>query len=145
MTMLATTAPAHPSDRLPSPGTPAHAPETGARGVTTIAPRVIEKIAASAAARVPGAHTTAVSRLPSFFSPVLQPARSVDAEVTGATVRVEMHIEAEWPASIASVARRARDEVRAAVRDLVGLDLEAIDITVVRLVRAETRPRPRVR
>ncbi|MGZ4681337.1 MAG: Asp23/Gls24 family envelope stress response protein [Acidimicrobiales bacterium] len=145
MTAVDSLATASARDQRPPPPSASRLPQSGERGVTTIAPRVVEKLVARAAAGVPGAHAASVGGLHSLLSPATRSPGSVDADITGATVRLEVHIDAEWPASVVAVAQRARDEIRATVLELAGLDLQVLDVSVEHLVRAEPRPRPRVR
>jgi uncharacterized alkaline shock family protein YloU len=114
-------------------------------GTTTVAPRVVEKLAARAAANVPGAHEVTIHGLPSLLAPLHRTTTTADADIEGDTIRLVLHIEVEWPAPLASVARRARDEVRSTILDLVGLDVGAVEVRVEHLVGAQPRPQPRVR
>jgi uncharacterized membrane protein/uncharacterized alkaline shock family protein YloU len=103
------------------------------------------KLAARAAAKVPGAHEVSVRGLPSLLAPLHRSTSTADAAIEHDIIRLVLHIEVEWPAPLASVARRARDEVRSTVFELVGLDVGAVEVRVEHLVGAERRPQPRVR
>jgi uncharacterized alkaline shock family protein YloU len=114
-------------------------------GTTTVAPRVVEKLAARAAAGVPGAHEVTIAGLPSLLAPLHRTTSTADADMGGDAIGLVLHIEAEWPAPLESVARRAREEVRATVLDLVGLDVGSVEVRIERFAVAQPRPRPRVR
>jgi len=140
-----TTTAASVPDRVDLPEPPGNDPaEARRRGDTKIEARVVEKIAARAAADVPGAHAARATG-PRSLLPVSSSPRTVDAKIGGTAVRLEVHIDAEWPASVVTLALRARDEVRATVLALTGLDLQAFDITVEHVVQPDRPPRPRVR
>ena len=124
---------------------PATLETTTPTGTTTVAPRVVEKLAARAAANVPGAHEVSIGGLPSLLAPLHRTTTTADADIQSDTVRLVLHIEVEWPAPLAAVARRARDEVRSTVLELVGLDVGAVEVRVEHLVAAQPRPQPRVR
>lgn len=114
-------------------------------GTTTVAARVVEKLAARAAANVPGAHGVSTSGLPSLLAPLHRGTATADADIDHDTIRLVLHIEVEWPAPVAAVARRARDEVRSTVLEFVGLDVGAVEVRVEQFVGAQPRPQPRVR
>ncbi len=114
-------------------------------GTTTVAPRVVEKLAARAAANVPGAHEVTIAGMPALLAPLRRTTSTADADMDGATIDLVLHIEAEWPAPLESMARRAQEEVRSTVLDLVGLDVGTIEVRIEHFAGAQARPRPRVR
>ena len=124
---------------------PAMVETSTSAGTTTVDRRVVEKLAARAATNVPGAHGVSTSGLPSLLGPLRRGTAAADADIDHDTIRLVLHIEVEWPAPVAAVARRARDEVRSTVLEFVGLDVGAVEVRVEQFVGAQPRPRPRVR
>ena len=118
-------------------------PDRG-RGLTTIAPRVVEKVATRAAAQVPGAHAASVSGYRSLLAPLDASSAAADAHQTSSGVRLQLHLDVEWPAAVGSIAERACDAVRAAVLDIVGLELESIEVSIESFVHPDRPPLPRV-
>ena len=114
-------------------------------GTTTVAPRVVEKLAARAAAAVPGAHEVTIAGLPKLLAPLHRSTSTADADLDADVIRLVLHLEVEWPAPVASVARQVRDQVRSTVLELVGLEVGPIDVRVEHFVGAQPRPQPRVR
>ena len=70
------------------------------------------------------------------------PKTSVD--VDGSKAYVTLEIAVRWPASVAEVTGQVRRHVRDRVRELAGLDVDEVHITVADLALDITRP-PRVR
>ena len=108
------------------------------RGATTMADRVVEKIAARAALDVPNA--AGLSRRVAgrdFGRPSVRAQVDVDGQV--ASVRLELAVE--YPASARATTRGVRKHVGERVSTLCGLTVEHIDITVAVLRRAEPERR----
>lgn len=118
-----------------APADPAH------RGTTTLADRVVEKIAARAATEV--THCVGLPRtiagIPTGRTAVQAQARR-DGSVTGLSLEVGL----VYPAPVVSTTRQIRGHVTDVVSRLCGLAVDHVDIRVGALVQPE-RKEPRVR
>jgi uncharacterized alkaline shock family protein YloU len=123
-------------------------------GTISIADSVVTKIAARAAAENPDAGAAAArmlrravpaaSQLPGVRGTDLQGLPKTSVIVDGSKAYVTLELSVRWPASIPEVTGQVRSHVRARVRELAGLDVDEVHITVADLVLDITRP-PRVR
>jgi len=115
--------------------------------------RVVEKMAACAAAEIPdaggaaprvlgrslpgagafGARATSLTALP-----------KASADVDGSTVILDLSISVRWPASVPEVSNAVREHVRSRVSGLTGLTVTEVAISVTDLVTRLPGP-PRVR
>ncbi len=104
--------------------------------------RVVEKMAARAAAEIPdagaaaprvlgrsvtgaaalGARTTSLTALP-----------KASADVDGLIVILDLSISVRWPASVPEVASAVREHVRSRVKELTGLTVAEVSISVTDL------------
>ncbi|HEY9475157.1 MAG TPA: Asp23/Gls24 family envelope stress response protein [Mycobacteriales bacterium] len=107
------------------------------RGVTNIADRVVEKIAARAVAEVDLATGTPRQLLGLRAGRASKDTARVDAQVTGNVVTVRITVAVRWPASVVRVTRQVRAHVTERLRTLTGLDVAWVDIDVPVLL-AET-------
>jgi len=110
------------------------------RGMTTLANRVVEKIAARAASEVD--HCTGIPRSIAGIG-TGNTAVQVDAVTDGAITGLTLRLGIEYPAPITSTTRRIRGHVTDVVQQLCGLRVDHIDITVAALARP-TRTEKRV-
>jgi uncharacterized alkaline shock family protein YloU len=95
-------------------------------GRITVAPEVLETIVRLTALAVPG-----VARLvPAPGMSRLLRQDGVQLKVTGNTVRVEVHVVAEPDVRLLRLGRQIQAEVRRAIQDLVGMDVEAVDVCI---------------
>ncbi|MFD3560697.1 MULTISPECIES: Asp23/Gls24 family envelope stress response protein [unclassified Streptomyces] len=109
----------------------------GARGRTTIADGVVEKIAGLAARDVMGVHAMG-SGLSRTFGAVRDRvpggtksvSRGVKAEVGEVQTALDLEIVVEYGVSIADVARDVRENVVAAVERMTGLEVVEVNIAV---------------
>lgn len=123
------------------PPQPAAVVDPEARGTTTLADRVVAKVAARAVAettRAGGAGRRLTGRLGGDG-----PAR-VDVEVDGTLATVSIRLSVTYPAPVREVAREVRAHVVEQVRRLTGLQVKEVDVTVVALTTA-AQGRSRVR
>lgn len=104
----------------------------GGPGRTTIAPRVVERIAVAAAAEV-DATTRANGGLTRLVRGRLPRASAV---VAGQTSRISVEVAATWPTPLASVAGEVRDHVAERVGTLAGVDVTAVDVTVAEIIQS---------
>jgi uncharacterized alkaline shock family protein YloU len=111
-------------------------------GMISINDRVVEKMAASAAAEIPdagaaaprilgrsvtgaaalGARTTSLTALP-----------KASADVDGSIVILDLSISVRWPASVPEVTSAVREHVRGRVNELTGLTVAEVSISVTDL------------
>ncbi|MFC6081838.1 Asp23/Gls24 family envelope stress response protein [Sphaerisporangium aureirubrum] len=105
------------------------------RGRTRISDRVLEGIAARAAAEVDEAGRAARRVLGVTIghdAPGATP--RVTGHVDGKLATLHVHLSVAYPSPVRQVTRRVRDHVTSRVHDLTGLDVRQIDIDVDRLL-----------
>jgi uncharacterized alkaline shock family protein YloU len=128
------------------PGPAADLPGPDARGTTTIADRVVERIAARAAGEVDqasGAPRRILGRSLGRDDDADRRA-SADARVDGRIVTLAITLAVQWPANVREVAEQVRRHVAERVRELTGLEVAEVDVDVPTLLSG-ARPAPRVR
>lgn len=104
------------------------------RGTTTVADRVIEKIAAQAAGEV--AQTAELGRRLADRLPGRSAGHArAAALVSGRLVQLRVAVGVEYPAPIVRVTREVRAHVRATVGRLCDLDVRDVDVVVTKLRR----------
>jgi uncharacterized alkaline shock family protein YloU len=74
----------------------------------------------------------------------LQALPKTSVEVDGSKAFVTLEISVRWPASVPEITGQVRRHVRARVRELTGLNVDEVHITVADLATDITPP-PRVR
>ena len=114
------------------------------RGITTISPAVYERLAARAAAEVPGVDgvvETGVSRLLPWTSGA--PAEAT-ADIADDAVVLDLTFNVAYPQPVRQISDRVREHVTDRVVSLTGCEVRSINITVPDLVVVAAR-RPRVR
>ncbi|MFD4143617.1 Asp23/Gls24 family envelope stress response protein [Streptomyces sp. NPDC058572] len=129
--------------------------DAGARGRTTIADGVVEKIAGLAARDVVGVHAmggggsrtfgAVRDRVPGGGRSNV--ARGVKAEVGEVQTALDLEIVVDYGVSIADVARAVRENVVSAVERMTGLEVVEVNIAVsdVKLPEEEEEePEPRI-
>ncbi|UZN03609.1 Asp23/Gls24 family envelope stress response protein [Cellulomonas sp. S1-8] len=109
-------------------------PAAGAdvRGTLTVSDRVVQKVALSAAARVPGVAVATSSGLLGRDLP------RASARTHGTRAQVEVDVALAWPAPAAATAQRVRAAVADAVARYTGVRTDRVDVRVV----AVTDPAP---
>jgi uncharacterized alkaline shock family protein YloU len=133
-----------PAPARPGAGTgQAAKPGRNELGTISIADGVVIKIAAKAAAENPDAGAAAArmlgravpgaSRLPGVRDTDLQGLPKTSVIVDGSKAYVTLELSVRWPASIADVTGQVRNHVRDRVRELAGLDVDEVHITVADL------------
>ena len=122
------------------------APEDdGARGTTTVLPRVVERVAVQAVREVVGAAGSGRQVLGhTFGSRGLQDPASVRAHVDGCVTSLDVEMAVVYPAPVLLVTRRARHHIIDRIVELTGLSVRRVDITVVGMT-VQQRPLARVR
>jgi len=116
--------------------------DAAVRGRTTIATRVVEKVAARAAIEVDAA-TGPPRRL---FGAILGPPRAdararASAKIDQTRVTLSMSIGVQYPEPVRAVAARVRRNVTARIAQYCGMQVQNIDVTVPALV-VERPPPP---
>lgn len=124
MTALAVTAP-QPTLNVP-----------GQRGRTTIADRVVTRVAARAVAEVE--QTGGVARELAGITLGRQSgagAARVSARIDGHLTMIEVRLSVNYPAPVRTLTREVRRHVIERVTGLTGLEVRQVDIEVARLLR----------
>lgn len=111
-------------------------------GVISINDRVVEKMAAQAAAeipdagaaapRVPGRSVTGAAALGARATSLTAPPKA-SAEVDGSIVILDLSISVRWPASVPEVTSAVREHLRSRVKELTGLTVAEVSISVTDL------------
>ncbi|WP_374970665.1 Asp23/Gls24 family envelope stress response protein [Terrabacter sp. BE26] len=138
MTDVATASAAQPP--ASSGGPPGGLPDPAERGRLDVADRVVERVAGIAACEVSG-----VRPLGSGLDGVVgRQYPKVKAEVAGGHARVQLDIAVDWPVPLASTAAQVRDHVRDRLTSLVGLAVDAVDVTIATIAPAAASEHRRV-
>jgi uncharacterized alkaline shock family protein YloU len=123
---------------LAAPSSPLTVP--GQRGRTTIADRVVARIATRAVSEV--GQTGGAARQLIGLTVGRQtgegPAR-VSARVNGNLALIEMRLSLAYPAPVRSLTREVRRHVIERVTTLTGIEVRHVDIEVTRLLRGSER------
>ncbi len=117
------------------------------RGITTIAPAVVEKIAGRAATEIDGVGVVAPAGLRKLFSATPDPDTPADADARVGMERasVALTISIKYPAPVRSTSRLVRAAVAERVEQFTGLRVSWVDLTVAQLPTADPwTPRRRV-
>jgi uncharacterized alkaline shock family protein YloU len=118
-------------------------------GLISLNDRVVEKVAACAAAEVPDAgssarrvlgHSLAGAGALGTRQTSLSGLPKVSVDVDGSTVALDLSISVRWPASVPAVTRAVRDRVRRRVRALTGMTVLDVDISVTDLATRLAKP-----
>jgi uncharacterized alkaline shock family protein YloU len=117
-------APASTAELGPSDGSVLRQAEL--RGATTIAPRVVEKIARRAAKEEDGVLAPPSSRLAPIFAGPSGPV--VDAHVDGTSVWLEVRAGLRYPLPLVTSARRLQARLRTAVESLTHLQVMTVEV-----------------
>lgn len=102
------------------------------RGRTVIADRVVQRIAAAAAAEI----ETVVDSRGGLGRLVRGRLPSAEAVVAGTTSRISVEVGATWPTPLPVLAARVRDHVSERVHTLAGVEVTAVDVTVADVVHS---------
>ena len=105
------------------------------RGVTTISPNVVEKIATRAAQEDPsviGVEQSGIRQLIPIGGG--QPEPRAEAEVQREQATVELTIRVSYPEPVRQVAERVRRRVADRVEELTGLSVAQVNITIPELI-----------
>lgn len=117
------------------------------RGITTIAPAVVEKIAGRAATEVDGVGVVAPAGLRKLFSSTPDPDTPADADARVGMERasVALTISIMYPAPVRATSTQVRAAVAERVEQFTGLHVSWVDVTVAQLPTNDPwKPRKRV-
>jgi uncharacterized alkaline shock family protein YloU len=129
----------HSDPTLPAAGGPDDSDLDG-RGRTTIADRVVEKIAAYAAAGV--THATGAPRRVLGVTVDEDPdVPQVSARLDSDVAIVTVHLAVVWPAPVHDVTRAVRSAVIGKLTELAGVTRAQVDIDVAALTTERTQQR----
>ena len=115
-------------------------PAPAQRGQTTIAERVVARVAAQAAAEV-GQTGGAARQLIGIRigRQAGEGAARVHARTEGHLAMIEMRLSLAYPASVRALAREVRQHVIERVTSLTGYEVHHVDIEVARLLSGRNR------
>jgi uncharacterized alkaline shock family protein YloU len=107
------------------------------RGRTTIADKVLERLAARAALDVPGVihHTPGPDVLSTFASTLPR----ASTETAGEHLTVSLKVAVDWGASAQEVAEGVRSHVRDTLQRSTGKTVDRVNVTVAALLTARQR------
>jgi uncharacterized alkaline shock family protein YloU len=111
------------------------------RGTTTIADRVVERIASRAASEVDGVRAVPASALTRLLRGTSE--SQVDVTVASNVARVELQVAVEYPRTLPAIANTIGERVIERVQHLTGMAVESVSIVVAEL-HAEPRTARRV-
>jgi uncharacterized alkaline shock family protein YloU len=124
-------------------GVPGSPPGRTELGMISINDRVVEKMAARAAAEIPdagqaaprilGHSVTGAGAFGARRTNLTAPPKA-SADVDGSVVVLDLSISVRWPASVPEVSAAVREHVRARVSELTGLTVTEVSIAVTDLV-----------
>jgi uncharacterized alkaline shock family protein YloU len=128
---------------LPTTTTEGSAADPGERGNLIIKDRAVQRIAEAAALSVPGVVPAAQST--NTLNAALGRAYPrVDCEVAGGRVRAEVEIVGLWPTPAPQLGAQVRQTVTDQLQRLAGLRVDAVDVTIAKMIRTAAAPRRRV-
>ena len=119
------------------------ADEPGRRGTLLIKDRAVQRIAEAAALSVAGV-APAEKSTNALNSALGRSYPRVDCDVAGGRVRAELEIVGIWPIPAPMLAGQVRDAVTEQLRQLAGLTVDAVDVTIAKIIRVHDAPRRRV-
>ncbi len=118
--------------------------DPGERGTLIIKDRAVQRIAQAAALSVTGVVPSAQSTH-TLNAALGRAYPRVDCEVAGGRVRAEVEVVGLWPTSAPQLGAQVRQAVTDQLQTLAGLRVDAVDVTIAKIVRAAAPPRRRVR
>jgi uncharacterized alkaline shock family protein YloU len=118
----------------PAPPVPLNGP--GQRGRTTIAERVVTRVAAQAASEVERTGGTARQLIGiTLGRQTGKGTARVSTRIDGHLTMIKMRLSLEYPAPVRTLTREVRRHVIERVTSLTGLEVRHVDIEVARLLR----------
>lgn len=117
--------------------------EPGERGSLIIKDRAVQRIAEAAALGVPGV-VPAGQSTNSLNAALGRAYPRVGCDVAGGRVRAEVEIVGRWPTSAPQLGASVRQAVTDQLEALAGLRVDAVDVTIAKIVRVGEAPHRRV-
>ncbi|GIF01853.1 Asp23/Gls24 family envelope stress response protein [Paractinoplanes rishiriensis] len=117
--------------------------EPGRRGSLLIKDKAVQRIAEAAALSVTGV-VPADKSTNALNSALGRAYPRVDCDVAGGRVRAEVEIVGVWPTPAPLLAGQVRDAVTEELRQLAGLIVDAVDVTIAKIIRVQATPPRRV-
>ncbi|HET9631606.1 MAG TPA: Asp23/Gls24 family envelope stress response protein [Terrabacter sp.] len=111
--------------------------EPGERGRLDIAERVVERVAHIAACEVRGVRSVGSS----LEGVVGRQYPNVKAQMAGGHARVDVDIAVSWPIPLARTAAEVREHVSERLTSLLGVKVDAVDVTIATVSPAGTEHR----
>lgn len=115
--------------------------DPGQRGTLTIAPKVVERVAAIAASSVAGVTTPEGSRLGQVLHRTYP---RVEVEVAGDRAVLALEVAAVWPTPLPSVAADVAHTVREELGRLAGVKVDRMTVRVADVIKPTPTNRKRV-
>jgi len=112
-------------------------PQPAERGRLDIAERVVERVAGIAACEVSGVHPVGSG----LEGVVGRQYPKVKAEMAGGHARINLDIAVTWPMPLAATAAEVRRHVGDRLTSLLGLTIDAVDVTVATVSATATEHR----
>ena len=125
---------------MSAPDAAALLPKPGQRGRTTIADRVVTRVAARAVAEVE--QTGGAARQLMGFTIGRQTGKGtapVSARIDGHLAMIQLRLSLAYPAPVSALTREVRRHVIERVTGLTGFEVRHVDIEVVSLLRGRNR------
>ena len=121
----------------------AEPPDPGERGSLLIKDRAVQRIAEAAALGVPGV-VPAEQSTHSLNAALGRAYPRVSCDIAGGRVRAEVEIVGRWPTPAPELGARVRQAVADQLEALAGLSVDAVDVTIAKIVRVTAAPVRRV-
>lgn len=129
---------------MAEPSAPDGGPDDpGERGSLVIKDRAVQRIAEAATLSVSGVAPAAQSTN-ALNAKLGRTYPRVDCDVSGGRVRAEIEIVGRWPVSAPQLGAQVRETVADQLTRLAGLRVDAVDVTIAKIVRVTAPPRRRV-
>lgn len=112
-------------------------PPAAERGRTTIADRVVGRVASIAAAEA----ESVVDSRRGWTGLVRHSLPHAEAVVAGGTARIDVEVAASWPTPLAALSAQVRDTVRTRVVELTGMTVGRVDVTIADVVHVDAPAR----
>jgi uncharacterized alkaline shock family protein YloU len=119
------------------------ATDPGERGTLIIKDRAVQRIAEAAALSVAGV-VPAEQSTNTLNAALGRAYPRVDCDVAGGRVRADVEIVGLWPTPAPQLAAQVRQAVTDQLQTLAGLRVDAVDVTIAKIVRIAAPPRRRV-
>ena len=106
------------------------------RGRTTIADKVVQRVASIATAEI----EAVVDTRKGWTKLIRKGLPHAEAVVAGGTSRITVEVAATWPSPLAQVAAQVREHVSRQVVEITGVAVSRVDVTVADVVHLDSAP-----